>query len=96
MDEIFTKVVETKEFLLGRIGQESPEVGIILGTGLGDLGNRLWAQPAVPLPPDCYMMMGDNRSESLDGRFWGMTQRWRIIGRADVVFFPPQRWKLAR
>jgi len=63
--------------------------------GISGLGDKLWALPAAPLPKDCYLMCGDNRSFSSDGRFWGITQRWRVIGRADFVFFPLNRAGLA-
>ena len=39
--------------------------------------------PAVDLvvPPDCYFMMGDNRTRSLDSRYWGFVRRENLIGR---------------
>lgn len=77
--------------------QENVEVTSVLmhrlfGEGR-ELGDKLWALPAEPLPPDHYLMMGDNRSYSSDGRVWGIVQRWRIIGRADFVFLPLSRWQ---
>jgi len=74
MDEIFTKVVETKEFLLGRIGQESPEVGIILGTGLGDLGNRIDPVCVIPyedIPHFCASTVEGHKGSLIFGTFAG-------------------------
>ncbi len=35
----------------------------------------------IVVPPDKYFAMGDNRTHSLDGRFWGFVPRQNIIGR---------------
>ncbi len=43
------------------------------------------------VPDDNYFMMGDNRGNSQDSRFWGFLPKNRIIGRAIFVFFPPSR-----
>ncbi len=39
------------------------------------------------VPPDRYFMMGDNRENSYDSRYWGMLERWRLDGRAEVIYF---------
>jgi signal peptidase I, bacterial type len=40
--------------------------------------------PAV-LPPDCYLVLGDDRHNSIDSRWWGCVTRDAIVGRADRV-----------
>jgi signal peptidase I len=45
------------------------------------------AKPEV-IPPNSYLMLGDNRSSSYDGRCWGVVPRERIIGQAVVRFWP--------
>jgi len=39
------------------------------------------------IPPERFFMMGDNRDTSLDSRYWGLLERWRLEGRAVVVYF---------
>ncbi len=47
--------------------------------------------PAEKIPPHMYLMMGDNRNNSFDGRGWGLVPREWIIGRAELVWWPPKR-----
>ncbi len=37
------------------------------------------------VPPENYFMMGDNRDNSLDSRYWGFVESKAIVGRADLV-----------
>jgi signal peptidase I len=46
---------------------------------------------AITIPPDYYFMMGDNRGESDDSRFWGPVPRGWIIGKAFATYWPPDR-----
>jgi signal peptidase I len=45
----------------------------------------------ITVPPDSYFMMGDNRGQSDDSRFWGpVPDKW-IIGVAFFTYWPPDR-----
>lgn len=46
---------------------------------------------AVVVPPDSYLVLGDNRNNSYDSHYWGFVPRDHIIGRAIVRFWPPNR-----
>ncbi len=46
---------------------------------------------AIVVPPGHYFLMGDNRGNSDDSRFWGPVARRQIIGKAVVTYWPPGR-----
>ena len=50
-----------------------------------------WAHPTEPLPPNRLMMMGDNRNDSNDSTNWGPLEARRVVGKAQLVFWPPSR-----
>lgn len=45
------------------------------------------------IPEGYYLMLGDNRGNSRDGRYWGLLPKDRFIGRAVVLFWPLNRIK---
>jgi signal peptidase I len=45
----------------------------------------------ITIPRGEYYMMGDNRPDSEDSRFWGPVPRAWIIGKAFLTYWPPDR-----
>ena len=43
--------------------------------------------PPMMVPPDQYFMMGDNRDNSQDSRYWGFMRRDYVKGKALFVYF---------
>ena len=48
MDSRVKKIREAVRFIQGRIGDQAPEIGIVLGSGLGKLGDAIEAEAIIP------------------------------------------------
>lgn len=48
--------------------------------------------PAVRVPEDHVYLLGDNRGGSYDSRFFGTVPLDDLVGRVDVVLWPPPAW----
>lgn len=44
--------------------------------------------PKTRVPKDCFFMMGDNRPNSADSRYWGFAPKDNIIGSAMLRIWP--------
>jgi signal peptidase I len=46
------------------------------------------------VPQDALFVMGDNRNNSSDSRAWGVVPIENVIGKAFIVYWPPEKWDL--
>jgi signal peptidase I len=46
------------------------------------------------VPQGNLFVMGDNRNNSSDSRAWGMVPLENVIGKALVIYWPPDQWGL--
>lgn len=77
------------EYKLEKVLKSNGEVaehGIRIETGnhleIGTLNMK-----EVEIPEGHYLMIGDNRNNSFDSRFWGLVERDEIVGKVDYVVF---------
>lgn len=45
----------------------------------------------ITVPQDSYFVLGDNSRSSQDSRYWGFVPRKNILGKAMLIYWPPQR-----
>ncbi|MFC1503984.1 signal peptidase I [Spirochaetota bacterium] len=48
----------------------------------------------VTVPEDHYLAMGDNRDESLDGRYFGFVPHWAIKSVPTIRIYPPTKLRI--
>ena len=88
--------------------EASDGAGLIATEALATRTHELRIQPWHPsdrasfgpvrLPPDQYLMLGDNRDNSLDSRYIGLVPRKELLGRATrvLVSLDPEHYWLPR
>jgi len=50
--------------------------------------------PTITVPKDSYFVLGDNRPNSSDSRYWGFVPRKNVIGKAWAVFWPINKMRI--
>ena len=49
--------------------------------------HTLVANGELTIPPDSYFVLGDNRNNSEDSRYWGLVPRAAIVGKPFLIYF---------
>ncbi len=68
------------------------------------VNNKPLSEPYISAPPryegvwevpaGMLFVLGDNRNSSSDSHTWGMVPLENVIGKAEVVYWPPSQWRL--
>ena len=59
----------------------------------GDFGKT---DQAIKVPDDDYYVLGDNSISSRDSRYWGFLPKKYLIGKAFLIYWPPNRIRLIK
>lgn len=50
----------------------------------------------IQVPKDNFFVLGDNSASSQDSRYWGFVPYKNILGKAFLIFWPPQRIRILK
>lgn len=59
-------------------------------------GNYGKEDSEIHIPEDSYFVLGDNSSSSHDSRYWGFVPKKYLVGKAFLIYWPPQRIRLIK
>ena len=76
--------VQLKDGVVSVEGKPISEKGYTIKPDFGNYG-------PVTVPARDFFVLGDNRNNSEDSRFFGYVPRGNIIGKAVFIYWPPQR-----
>jgi signal peptidase I len=51
---------------------------------------------ALKIPPQMYFALGDNSASSKDSRYWGYLDDKFLVGKAVLVYWPPNRIRILK
>ena len=79
-----------RELYLNGVKQNEPYAHYLFPQGEGDESTTFDVRERygpVTVPPDHYFMMGDNRDNSQDSRYWGFLPAHYVKGRALMIYW---------
>jgi signal peptidase I len=101
-----------KDFIKRLVGVEGDSVEITNGTiyvndkpvtepgfnsnyyyNRGDFGE---AGKKIVVPQNSYFVLGDNSASSQDSRYWGFVPKSNVLGKAILIYWPPNRIRLIK
>lgn len=50
----------------------------------------------INVPKDNYFVLGDNSASSKDSRYWGFVPKDNILGKALIIYWPPNRIRIIK
>lgn len=59
-------------------------------------GELLEEGDRITVPEHSYFVLGDNSSSSKDSRYWGFVPYDNLIGKAELIYWPPYRVRLIK
>jgi signal peptidase I len=59
-------------------------------------GNSASEGQKLVVPKDDFFVLGDNSASSRDSRYWGFVPGENILGKAIVIYWPPQRIRIIK
>jgi signal peptidase I len=71
-----------------------PRLGPIRYESFGDWSFEASDAYELTLGPDEYFVLGDNTNRSPDSRIRGPVKGNQIVGVADLIYWPPARWRV--
>ena len=89
-DKILIKPDSDGKYAVYRNGKRLEEKYIMDAYDYIPCTPRMYCGPFT-VPKDNYFMMGDNRGNSQDSRFWGFLPKKRFVGKAVFLFWPLNR-----
>ncbi len=59
----------------------------------GDFGQE---NKKIIVPKDNYFVLGDNSASSQDSRYWGFVPKKNMLGKAMLIYWPPNRIRIIK
>lgn len=50
----------------------------------------------VVIPKDSFYVLGDNSASSRDSRYWGVVPKKNLVGKAFLIYWPPNRVRIIK